>query len=1125
MKWILIMALNLVSQFHIHPSLNFGFSSPFLDNRTVKTYWNDGTNAFEVIIYDTGGNLLASPTSGPTVLLNPYSRQLQCYTKFFSYCVGNDLHVFHPKTGQAFGEGFNSQTGEYVGGGSFVSGFPYAQRRIDLNHWSCNIHVCDIEFDLPHTAVTEDSGLSDGTIEVKANSGGGDVRFTRDPNSNYDDAIPSVAGIYTFTGLASGTYIIYALDPFNCKTSLTVNVPGLAAVYDTRWRLQYHDSRGRMTRVDIEQRGFGFLNGDFNSGLNNWVQSQGEGEEGYGSWTVGSYLGDNSASLDFAIVHGNGSGSYERDSFLLDHPYIVPIRASSFRYSIRFGAKVEPNGTFTNASLYAFYNGDHLNNVQLIFSSNSPDTTFTGTFTPSQSNYNSIGFFIRCEVDDTTGFNGSWMFHMLYFKPNAPDGTDIIYVKGSSKNPYSLPWSALGEVNIFAPVSGLVSDIDLISETDFMFQDLFTQDERMFKVKTYKDTGSGLELKFTGYVLPMVYSEPYYTDRNYPVHITANDQIGNLKDIDFTDDSGNALVGNISFLDAICTILRKTDIPLDVRESVNIFETTMDQDPEDSALQQAFFDASLYLGKNCEEVLVSIMTNWGARVYQAEGYWNIDLVEQRASTSIVHRIFTINGQYQSNGFHAPVTNIKKATASNRSVLRDRSGLITINPSYGKLKFNVKTSFVNNLLTRGTFERVDIQNNQIIGWTFDMTNGTGVSYGIEDLETARGDSKGALFIDFGNVTTEKEIIIRAESFNLDAINGPSLSFKFDVLFRPHYKEIFSYIDVSIKIGDNWVVQSFTGISDNTDLLLDGEYNRYYVDSALEWKTIEQKIYSSRRQFNTELEGPVLIKIRVNNNAVIDYASITALRAQITDNGAVQANLTKVKVQDGSLLRLYTLNSGTDADNSPDVIRPNDYNGTSNPFVWKLDKTLKSPVEEYLLAGLLIDNVILSLETSYPENVILEKVIDTNIKPTFELDLVHCDLLISELSSAAADENTLRLSKSFIRKNDGTQTVFWKRTYEVEARPLLDILLKMYQAQVTLPSFKLSGSFYSDIYPSLFNSFFEDRMGKYFLPISLNIRDAECSFDSELIELRTGQDGEPPTPDTYEFTDEHTTEFDA
>ena len=59
--------------------------------------------------------------------------------------------------------------------------------------------------------------------------------------------------------------------------------------------------------------------------------------------------------------------------------------------------------------------------------------------------------------------------------------------------------------------------IGLLSETEGQFQDLFTQDDRKYLVKFYKDFGSGFNLFWIGYIIPEFYCEPdlsppFYTE-------------------------------------------------------------------------------------------------------------------------------------------------------------------------------------------------------------------------------------------------------------------------------------------------------------------------------------------------------------------------------------------------------------------------------------------------------------------------------------------------------------------------------------------------------------------------------------------------------------------------------------
>src|SRR5207253_6963514 len=125
--------------------------------------------------------------------------------------------------------------------------FPYALRKQTANHFSCVAEiVCDIAFNINLTSVTNDSGASDGVIVVNATTSYGSPRYSRDPNATFTTASPANSGSnYQITGLAAGSYVIYAIDTNGCKTQITVVVKNESTElsYSTRWRLEYEDER------------------------------------------------------------------------------------------------------------------------------------------------------------------------------------------------------------------------------------------------------------------------------------------------------------------------------------------------------------------------------------------------------------------------------------------------------------------------------------------------------------------------------------------------------------------------------------------------------------------------------------------------------------------------------------------------------------------------------------------------------------------------------------------------------------------------------------------------------------------------------------------------------------------
>ena len=86
------------------------------------------------------------------------------------------------------------------------------------------------------------------------------------------------------------------------------------------------------------------------------------------------------------------------------------------------------------------------------------------------------------------------------------------------------------------------------------------------------------------------------------------------------------------------------------------------------------------------------------------------------------------------------------------------------------------------------------------------------------------------------------------------------------------------------------------------------------------------------------------------------------------------------------------------------------------------------------------------------------------------------------------------------------------------------MRIYQGQLTTPSFKLTGGAHINTTPTFKDVFHVPFLNKYFLPMFLSVAAFNNTIDVELIELKTGEGGEPPS-DVYEFTEEFTTESNA
>lgn len=735
-------------------------------------------------------------------------------------------------------------------------------------------------------------------------------------------------------------------------------------------------------------------------------------------------------------------------------------------------------------------------------------------------------------------------------------------------------WRGEGSENTFEPVIPSQLIAQLFSETDGLFSDLFTADEKRFKLKKYINTGNGLVIQWVGFVIPMLYSEPYTESSNYNISVTAADGMGNLSKLPFTNDQGMAFTARITLMEAISAILRKTGLQLSIKESVNLFETTMNQTASDSMLTQVTIDPDVYKNSNgeiqdCLTVLKSLIENIGSRIYMDNGMWNIDFVEQKSATSIPYRVFTYLGVYSSNGTYDPTINIGTSLILNRVVPYDGSTFMNITQNYGTFVFINNLHIVNNLLRGGEMEQVENTgvNPTFKGWSIDQSNAAGISFGLETLDKENRGSKFAAFFDFRNTAQGAYVTLQSDAFTYLATNIASFQLIFDIYTRPIYSKSYTFIDYEVRmnteyLGDeNYIVAGSRALSSDTSHLLGSgtsfltnpEYNRVYVTENLTWKTIQINFSGSQNSLN----GQAFVKFRIWGNPYYDYPSLS-----VVPNGLIYAptadlklinQAPKARVLDGGVLRFYTLVFGTDATSSPDKIRPQDWvaytgAGQLNSKFWKLDQTSSQPLTPPAnwLRSILIDNVqlvYLPSGNAPVENITYRQVTNIAIIDVLTKTFNHGDLpynptgLIDPLTgkpqldssgniiySTVIDANYKYIARGHLELVNGIPTINWKRGYvSTDAMPLVVLLQNLYMGQFQAPKYKLSGIWGYDLQVSFSNTFNELRTQKKFLPNAMTINYADSSMNCEMLELKAGLTG--PAPDLFAFSTGFTTGFNA
>ena len=127
-----------------------------------------------------------------------------------------------------------------------------------------------------------------------------------------------------------------------------------------------------------------------------------------------------------------------------------------------------------------------------------------------------------------------------------------------------------GNGDLFAGKRGSELTINILAELDDDFDWIKTSDSTKYKVEFKRDTVA----IWYGYILPGSVVEDFAPFRI--LSIIATDRLGLLGDVPYLDEaSGYPVEDYESMLVSLIRILNGTGIALNVRSSVNLFDTTM----------------------------------------------------------------------------------------------------------------------------------------------------------------------------------------------------------------------------------------------------------------------------------------------------------------------------------------------------------------------------------------------------------------------------------------------------------------------------------------------------------------------------------------------------------------------
>lgn len=683
----------------------------------------------------------------------------------------------------------------------------------------------------------------------------------------------------------------------------------------------------------------------------------------------------------------------------------------------------------------------------------------------------------------------------------------------------NVTWGEQGAEDPFIHIVPSSCSVELLSQTDEQFLELYTDDEREFIVKVYVYDGADWDLYWQGYIITGNYTAPYSEERNYHVTVSAADMLQNLSEISFGNSAGAFPVGRMTLMQGILMCLQHTDINLDVYEGVQILIPGVSEAyDETSMVELAYFDPAVHEGKTCFQVLDALLTVLQARVYQALGRWNIETITQKAGGTFNVRTRDFYGTETGAGFleTEPRLLLRKSSSPNpRVCYHDMSQVMKIAETFGTVEiinnFGLKED--NNILKNAHFVDVDIEAGQLDGWLVSTENPTPT---IAAVMSPNGQTIEPLQAQFNAATTNEQLQVLSNAVPLAAFDGAyRLAISFDVYVSPVLQGNYLYFDLSLSISGGSPDDYFVGIvfSDSnganaliTDTaagtyLIDGQFLRFFAEEP-GWKTISLFTIVDSDVFGS-VTGDFQALLRVSGNHYVDHVDVASLRAEATD-GVIPTqtynNRRRVLDTTGVNVIVYSLRRGTDPDDPPNIIRPNDYNG-SLPYVWEFTSIQAyDPGISQLMGTFMVDNFVVQYlpdQVAPEESETIPAIINEKTKHNKEVEFLHGDPLdenyknvtlgwLSLEDESTIDEYSIRL---------GASSVIHDR--------IVDLASTAYRGQFNARRWKESGTFSTmGLVPSFYNSFWELRNGKVFLPTYMSVDTKAASTAVELIETLSG-----------------------
>lgn len=564
----------------------------------------------------------------------------------------------------------------------------------------------------------------------------------------------------------------------------------------------------------------------------------------------------------------------------------------------------------------------------------------------------------------------------------------------------------------FISLMSTQGELHLTSETDQFFIDLYTNDPNLYRLNYYKDN----DLKWTGKVLPFIYSEDYKSPPYY-VNVTATDGLAELKDFYLLKKDGFPMYGTMSLIKIVAFCLNKLNLDLNIRVACNMYATGMATTAADDPLDQAYVDLEcFYIEQKGQEVsldfvLKSILDAFGCRIIQWEEKWHIIRVEEMTA-SYDWREFDYNGDYVTNGTTNPVVDIEYPTQD--TVMFTSTPSFEMQPGAGTIRSDYSLGLKDNILENGDFSieykfvksptRGDGGYQPVLnkrGWTlhlsdyplFDTFEPTSIN---EDGNIAWVLSNDSNILDSENAG-EASIISSYYTVKMGAYNSISIKIRYNLsqslgeeIYGNRIKGRFPYIKVRLRVKYGSRYLTSFGSWTTTDTTVD------FIETKLdEW--VDREVIAYQPDTGTPVDG-MLFRVELFHacQTYTQFQLTADMRSFPTVSGTnyplniiiptgYKTEVREVFGTTDSYILYYELEETTEDNSGEDLVRPADYDEDDNPRAWVLK--YKYRIDELSAEGIIfkIDKIQAKylLEGKDPVGIITATVpAETNNGQTFD-----------------------------------------------------------------------------------------------------------------------------------------------